>query len=541
METSSHSGTGSKGNPIMETDQLVAPTLKRVFLDEEDRTLDKSKKVKLDLNTLGDKKTILSYIIDLCVTVCSALKIDAKMMYLEIPSMQIFHVAFCVHQVKRMSLTKTESARLKNIKANVQNYTVMGINHTFQGEELLAIWETLQKKADYPADIIAKSHTMMCLFELFRERLRELRVGPDVFVISKNKETNEIRQRTCSTLGVPTNVRHMLTGIGWDLQVRGTLSKYTSALCQAAILSNGKKDQYSEKIRTSVERGYGFVPNIRKISEFIEKNNIGTNKPIMTKLALISTIHGDKSKRRASFPVSFLFKHCTKLEAVEGASTINTLEEKFDDFGFSSKKAALLYQIHGRRMYVPKVDKVKARQIMFHSIFGTGSEDQGILSKITNEAKFMTRESFDADFFKLFFSSGDMDNIEGIRLIYFAKSIESAQCRWLNTGTESYGSYSAFSGFRIKLFSESFREFVSASDARGDSIRLDDVTSVVKSLDKTVNLLSNKIKEAQDNKQDIVFGTTKWRRVETAGFTKEFPGEEVEEKFQETGITFWSN
>nr|QWC36500.1 NP [Bemisia tabaci Quaranja-like virus 3] len=525
----------------METESAGPPQLKRIFLDEEDRTLDKSKKVKLDLNVLGDKKIILKYIMDLCITTCKAVGLDFSVLYQEIPSMQVFHVAFCVHQVKRMSLTKTESARLKNIKENIQNYVIMGKNVTMAGSDLLAVWENMAFKTEYPVDIIAKAHTMMCLFELFRERIRELRVGPDVFVVSKNKDTNEIKQRTCSTLGVPVNVRHMLTGIGWDLQVRGTLSKYTSTLCQAAILSNNKKDQYSEKVRVSVERGYGFVPNIKKISEFIEKNSIGTNKPVLTKLSLISAIHGDKSKRRASFPVSFLFKHCSSVQAVEGQSTINYMPDKFDDFGFSSKKAALIYSIHGKEMVIPKVDKAKARQILFHAIFGTGSEDHGILSKITNEAKFLTRESFDADFFKSFFGSSEIIKVDGVKLIYFAKSVEASQCRWLNTGTESYGSYSAFSGFRIKSFSESFNEFISSSEARGDSVRLDDVTTVVKSLDKTLTLLSKKIKESQDSKKDIIFGTTKWRKVETAGFGKDLPGEEIEEKFSETGITFWSN
>lgn len=112
--------------------------------------------------------------------------------------------------------------------------------------------DTYQKMADkrkYEAKVISpKAHTMVCLFELFRERIKELRVGPDVFIVGKNKETNQIRQRNHTTLGVPSNLRHFLTGLGWDVQVRGTLSKYSFTLCRTAILTSNSKHKFSEKI-----------------------------------------------------------------------------------------------------------------------------------------------------------------------------------------------------------------------------------------------------------------------------------------------------
>lgn len=234
-----------------------------------------------------------------------------------------------------------------------------------------------------PRMFFSETHTIMCLMALFQSRVKELQIGPDSWI--KTKEEGATKQYEIKTFGIPASYRHFMSGIAWDINIRSTLAKHTTGLCQLALLSQSNNNLYSNKNKVAVERAFSFIPQIQTITNFIQNNNATKNTAIIQKMANIVALHGDKSKRRCSPPFSSIYSYCVKDGVI--------VDSKLNDIGFSSKKAVLLYNT-ASKIVGPKADKDLIKQLYYHCFFGTHGEDIGILKGATNFVSWKKRRDF---------------------------------------------------------------------------------------------------------------------------------------------------
>ncbi|KAK9869669.1 hypothetical protein WA026_003417 [Henosepilachna vigintioctopunctata] len=97
-----------------------------------------------------------------------------------------------------------------------------------------------------------------------------------------------------------------------------------------------------------------------------------------------------------------------------------------------------------------------ARQILFHSIFGTFKEDLSILSQITNQCTWHTREEMGSSFKKRR-TCGKKVSYIPISLILYSK-LSSENMTGLLSSYSQISSLPVFSGSRTQSFSEEFFE-----------------------------------------------------------------------------------
>jgi len=155
-----------------------------------------------------------------------------------------------------------------------------------------------------------------------------------------------------------------MSGISWNLDIRETLAKHISGLCQLALLSQGMDTTYSNKIKLAVERAYSFIPQINIITNFVQKIKPSENS-ILRKMSHITALHGDRHKR-CSPPFNAIYSFCVDLKDIIQKDKLSLIE-------FSSKKAVLLHNSHMEilvfllRLLTNKVgylEKISTRQFL---------------------------------------------------------------------------------------------------------------------------------------------------------------------------------
>nr|QFQ60712.1 NP [Mason Creek virus] len=523
--------------------------MKRHYVDPLGNNVERQKRVREETIQVGEKSQAIEYAIRLTMQVCDDKKIDK--MYCEevIPSTAIYNIAYRIHQYMRGYVNSSTSNRMKSIQLHTQEYYVKGTKYEYTHGQMLDTWKKVVKimkidERDFK-EFIARTHTVVCLMQLFHERIKELQIGPDSWV--QTKKDNDLYQYSIQKFGIPASYRHFMSGISWDVNLRSTLSKFTSGLCQLGLLSlydPNTSALYVEKNKIAAERAYSFIPQFQVVADFIKKNDAITNSTLLSKMAHITALHGDRHKRRMSIPFCVIYKHC--VDTTQGMETDSGEKgyvlSKLDEIGFSSKKGALLYNLHCQTLQMPgNIDRSAAAQLFFHAYFGTSGEDFGVLSTITDQREWKKRNEIPSEIFKGLKPTNALTQaIRGIKLKVYSKSITATQNKLLSSSSSVYGSLETFSGYRQKSFDDSFIDFVRGGGLETGTVIAGNLNSIVRHLDSIIDKLCDKIQELKRS-ESTKFGTSDWHSVDSATFEKGENGLKSNLVPVESGICFWND
>lgn len=134
--------------------------------------------------------------------------------------------------------------------------------------------------------------------------------------------------------------------------------------------------------------------------------------------AMVLTTTGHKI---CMFPPPAAFSFIFTRDEIKYDDSTYSVESILHAFNFSGYGAFLFYKLFCQ--YAWKVDlnegtEGMAREITYHSIFGSYKEDLSMLAQITDQGSWLTREQF-GKVFQLFlrFCSGKTNRVRDIRLL----------------------------------------------------------------------------------------------------------------------------
>lgn len=213
-------------------------------------------------------------------------------------AMIFYHYIYRIHQYNRqLRLTGSGGfSRIKKIQANQQTLSIAGKDWNFDhkmwelifGEVSAGLGETKAAK------IFTEYHQIVCLCNLFYERSRELKLGPDHWLHSK--VNSQAKKYNSASFGLSPQYRHYASGLSWDENMRSTLSAYTSGIAHLAILSVNKGEaKYLNKHVVAANRAFSFIQHIKSVTEVVKSNSVQVNKKIVEQMCQITA-----TKQKAS-------------------------------------------------------------------------------------------------------------------------------------------------------------------------------------------------------------------------------------------------
>lgn len=279
----------------------------------------------------------------------------------------------------------------------------------------------------------------------------------------------------------------LLRGITFKPERRSGLLSTMGPLTLAILMF--KENQYKEKIKKAFLNSISHVPNAAAIVETMAKiNDRPTYQQYLTGLNRILILTLDRSPHKAMFP--FL---CFPTD-------IN-----YYHFDFSGKGMYHFYNTYvaEKTFHVmcgtPSADK--AKQAIFHGIFGTYLDDLGILSQITDKKDWHVRSEMSN------FYSGEKkvkcDVIGLPKFIRYSK-LKSANLTRFGAGEQKQvTSTPVFSGFRKRVVSETALNVAKGME-KGDILPMGNYN--------LMHAVMNNIKSyiSRYNQGEDTIGTTPW-------------------------------
>lgn len=187
--------------------------------------------------------------------------------------------------------------------------------------------------------------------------------------------------------------------------MRQSVGPMTALLCHVR-----SEEKYRQKWTDAAKRSMMQIPLIDEVLE-VTKNKIATEiSTLIRLLADITLITGARQAHRFTFPMNMFVKlyndykikeqRFQDLSAVAPADKpalvrdFTPPDELLEGFNVSGKGGYYWYlgMCQHRWTLEGNVNENEARQIVYHSVFGTYKEDLTILSQITDQGTWNTRE-----------------------------------------------------------------------------------------------------------------------------------------------------
>lgn len=261
---------------------------------------------------------------------------------------------------------------------------------------------------------------------------------------------------------------------------------------------------YRKKWEDAVKSQMGLISCIDDIISLSkEVKKVTDLAPIISLLGDILLISTSRQIRRMFFPLAMM------VATLYPAGKFD--EEMIKRFNVSSHGGYHVYDEACRYKWSinGKMNDVHASQIVFHSIFGTYSEDMGVLSEITNVGKWCTREELG----KSFQSMGDSSTTRTFSLPKFSiySKLSSANQNTSLAGVYEQVTYApVFVGFRQHSFSPEFLNYMQKTTSIQKSGKT--ISEIVSALSEINQELQN---AAREGNLDGLWGTVHWFDMST--------------------------
>ncbi|QQO86215.1 nucleoprotein [Lake Chad virus] len=428
-------------------------------------------------------------------------------------------------------------AKVDNSDTSYQ-FTLHGKSITVVKEKLKSIYKTCIEKVfdwNHMDDWMGSVHTIMALWNLFGARLSEIRIMPNAHTISIEKDNKTTVVKEFSQYGIPAGMRHFATGTDYKPTMKSALAQSMGPVTIIAQLSEAKDNQFAGKWVDAFKRAFSHVPHVEEIAKFMLINKTAALTKINGYLMAIVGYTGSREQKRIAFPPGSLAYMMLAYKSDSKQYLFNDVHaSKFDFSGTGayrmySKMIALAQQFP---LKINVSDPNKARQILFHAMFGTHVEDFGILTAMTDVGDWLRRKDFEEEFKAMRASSAKVSGaFYPIALRYYSKVCSSLNTKMIGGGSAPITNCQIFSGNRKRIVTEGMKSLGQQGMAGG--LASLDKDSIEKMLREHLEVVRSTF---ADNYEA---GTVKWRKFDELTWDKE--GEEVDIRPTEQGVLYWSN
>ncbi|CAB3225845.1 unnamed protein product [Arctia plantaginis] len=283
-------------------------------------------------------------------------------------------------------------------------------------------------------------------------RTNELRLGHNNMPITKADGIH--KSFPVSKYGLSGAHHLLLEGTSFPPERRSSIAQSLGPMT-AWLRMIRSEGIYRRKYASAVKRAMSHVPCIDEIIELTKTTKQASEiSSLTTLIAEILLIINARQATRMFFPLT-IFASVWKMHVDK---------KKFCDF-FSTTGAAGWYTYKRASESTIKyticgdMERDKASQIAFHSIFGTYKEDLSILAQITNIRTWYTREQLGG----CFRSQGTSKNLSILELpvmTYYSKMSCANQTGLLSGVYNQVAVVPCFSGSRVAKFDEAFFEHI---------------------------------------------------------------------------------
>ncbi|QHR77127.1 nucleoprotein [Quaranjavirus johnstonense] len=444
-----------------------------------------------------------------------------------------------IHNYFRTKNNKGRSSILSKIDdaTTAYQFTLHGKTITVVKEELKKVYrDCISAYFEWSnmSEWMGSVHTIMALWNLFGARLNEIRIMPSANTISVEKDNKVTVVKDFNQYGIPSGMRHFATGADFKPTMKSALAQSMGPVTTIVQLSEATDNQYAGKWVDAFKRAFSHIPHIDQIAKFMLMSKPAALTKINGYLMAIAGYTGTREQKRIAFPpgtLSFLMHDLNeKKEWVFN-------ESRCTKFDFSGTGAYRMYMhflavTKANPLKMNVADPGKARQILFHAMFGTHVEDFGILQSITDVSEWHKRKDFETEFKTIRASNA---RVEGtfypIDLRYYSKVCSSLNTRMIGGGSAPITNCQIFSGNRKRIVTEGLKSL--GQQGMNSSLATLDKDSIEKMLREHLETIRGTFTDGYDA------GTVNWRKFE--GLTWDKEGEEVEMRPSEIGVIYWSN
>nr|QMP82185.1 nucleocapsid protein [Blattodean orthomyxo-related virus OKIAV181] len=524
METGSEDQRPNKRKAVIMLDpdtseELSDPKKPRIALDE-------TKKIAV-------LKTILEsarYIFELAQGVPSSASLNLNV------NMQIANIVFTCHNIKRQAA----SGLIGNManKSGNKDFTLnyLGKSYAIPRENALTVVESIAKKygmlykpfkTDDPENWYGVAGPYLCFFVGFGLRYTELRIGHGHMPTKKSGDSSYAFP--VFKYGLYGSHHVLLEGCTFPPEKRSSMAQSLGPM--TVLLCYLKSDsKYEEKWKKACKRSMSHIPLIDDILTTLKGKKAYECASIISNLADTLLLTTSRQAQRAFFPILLTYIVST----TKGIKSPVSWNDSFlKVFNASGQGAFLCYKMISDLKGITlagKFTQQQASQVLYHCIFGTYKEDLGVLSAITNNGTWSTREELGKSF-QGAGTSTTVAEITPIRQVYYSKLSSANQTGLLASSYLQISSVPVFSGSRVQTFSDEF--FENLGKRAGASTGGKTIESLQGA---TKQLLQDIIEEVNKRGKKLEMGTVSWRDM--ASLTTEQHGEEVNLVVNTTGKFF---
>nr|UQS95345.1 MAG: nucleoprotein [Byreldi virus] len=300
--------------------------------------------------------------------------------------------------------------------------------------------------------------SVLMLMVMYRPRSNEVRVGSNR--ITLRKDETSIKERPITQFGMDSMHEILCTGCTYTPVIQSSMKQSLGPMTVVMNLATTSDVRFQGGWKEVFSQMFKTLPNSQEIAMFLAgtDNEHGT---IIRHLADIALFSVTRDSHKAALAVAFLLHFCfsthqqytslftnivdyTVIEIMDENLPINIRNLDFSGHGllaFWNRICALEFRVRGGETMLEN----DASEWVFHSVFGTQTEDLGYLEWLT-EHRFQTRREFD----QKFKGKGTTRKSVRVNLISFkkfAKLASAAQTNYITGGTGQVSRKPVFSGY----------------------------------------------------------------------------------------------
>lgn len=255
------------------------------------------------------------------------------------------------------------------------------------------------------------------------------------------------------------------------------------------------------------------MPNIAGILELIGGKPISEIKPVLRELGNLALLVTARNSNRAT-PAPSLFAHVLADQRIIHGNEVSHSANNFGPYfakhvDFSGKGAFMLYKL--ACMTKVRLSSVftedMARQVIFHSWWGTALEDFSLLQQITDCNRWLKRSEYGTAFQRI--GSKELGaTFELVNYVRYAKLASANLSGLLVNNTEQVAYSTKFSGKQEITHPVSFFKLLEEEQMQHSIVTT--VIGAANDLRHTVRKISEKIK-SQNSMQQV--GTVPWAMI----------------------------
>lgn len=455
----------------------------------------------------NDKIMAHKFVAELYGEMVRAFSIPKKFQTDFIVSDYLINQAASVHNCMRSKEATTSNTRKYDLFVQ-SKITLTLYGKTFEADPavLVACRENAAHKATGSKTlnnkIMGNIQTIFGLWQLFGERLEEVKYGSDYKIRNKKNGEGGLTLIRASKYGLDPASRHYWSGLMWSLPVQSALCQSMGPLAVALRLSDSDGERFGHKWKTTFIRHFGFLPYVQDIADILLRGHASspTNKEILTQLSKMVVVSGARDVQRIVFPPCFLHWYLNQ-------------PGNLDHFDFSGNGAYIAYKAFSTwNGTVPQTNhQTQLEQLIFHAMLGTHVEDFKILEYMTNYNSWVRRQEISDSLIKVEMkipgrTEADIRPFQPIKIVHYAKMSSAMMSNLLGGGVAPMVAKAVLSGYRTRHVPDSLKKYIEKDvGTTGGGLGPDEVKAALRrDLSKAMEAL----------RKDNTAGTVPWRRMD---------------------------